>query len=294
VDFESMLLHEIGHSLGLGHPNLASESGLLGAKMNGTTSTDGANDAFDLDAGPDGLYGSHDDIRGDDVNLHWFHRATNDPFDPANVAGAVDSTTYSVRAADLPAGDSFATNADRSVAKLSRYDQPSSEAVMQQMTFYDETQRTLGADDVAGIRYAASGLDELEGTADDYTLNLIYNGLVPPGDPNTDVIIDFDNSQAVVAASISDGVFISDGTAGESGVLSGDIVPGMGGDYDATGPGGGDQELRHMAITETAIYFNTRFNWYFNQTLIPEPATLSLTIPAGVMILRRRREARNC
>ena len=283
VDFESVLLHEMGYANGLGHSNLASESGLAAAQANSTRSTDGANNVFDVDFGPDGLYGSHDDIRGDDVNLHWFHKATNDPFDPANVAGVVDSTTYSVRSADLPVGDNFATNADRNVAALGLYGQPSSEAVMQQGAFYGETQRTLLADDVAGIRYAAAGCDELAGTADDYTLNLVYNGLVAPD--GADIVIDFDNSETAFAVAYVSGVFLFDDT-GE--VLDAEAEDN--GDGGLIGGGSGDQAPRHAAVVDASIYLNSGYNWYFNETLMPEPATLSLMVLAGMVILRRRRE----
>ena len=129
VDFESVLLHEIGHCVGLAHANLASESGLSGADRNYTKSTSGADGSYGLDSGADGLRGSSDDLRGDDTNLHWFHIQTNDPFD---IAAIVDSSTYSRNLADLPPGDTYAANADRSVSSLLGV--PNSEAVMQQGT----------------------------------------------------------------------------------------------------------------------------------------------------------------
>jgi len=69
-------------------------------------------------------------------------------------------------------------NADRDVAE-DIFNLYNTEAVMQQGILYDEAQHTLGHDDVAGIRYAMSGLDELAGTPDDYTISLTYAGLNP-------------------------------------------------------------------------------------------------------------------
>lgn len=171
-DFESVALHELGHCLGLAHPNASSESGLGGADMNYTKATTGANNVFDINPGPDGVIGSRDDVRGDDVNLHWFSMSTNNPFILDSI---VDSTTYARDTANLPAGDSYAANADRQVSSLLGV--PGSEAAMQQGTGSDEAQRTLVADDVATLRYAMSGLDEIQGTNDDYTLNLVYRGI---------------------------------------------------------------------------------------------------------------------
>lgn len=222
-DFESVMLHEMGHSLGLSHPNLASESFLNGRDQDYTKSTKGANDVFDIDAGADGVIGSRDDIRGDDVNLNYFRIADNDPF--ATDLGVVDSTTYSRDIADLPVGDSFAANADRSVANLMGYG--NTEAVMQQGTYIGETQRTLAADDVAGILYAQSGLDEIAGTLDDYSITLDFVGNML----GADIMIDFDNAQTGFAVSQSSGTFI-----------------------------GAD----HVAITQSSIFFNTGFNWFFN------------------------------
>ncbi|RMG57903.1 MAG: hypothetical protein D6722_24220 [Bacteroidetes bacterium] len=129
----------MGHSLGLAHVNLATESGLpAGPDRNYTKSTDGINNTFDITIGGDALRGSADDIRGDDVNLHYFRMADNDPF---GLAATVDATTYSRDLANLPGGDLFATNADRDVATALGY--PNTEAVMQQGAFYDEDQRTL-------------------------------------------------------------------------------------------------------------------------------------------------------
>jgi len=221
VDFESVALHEIGHCIGLGHPNLASESGLTGSGQDATRSTVGSNGSYDIDAGADADQGSADDVRGDDVNLNWFRVVDNHPF---LIGAVVDATTYSRQLGDLPPGDLYSANAGRVVAPDLGF--TGTEAVMQQGTFLDEAQRRLAADDVAGIRLARSGLDELQGTADDYTIELEY-GTNPGG---CDVVLDFDDSRTGFAVCSTGGVAVSG----------------------------------HAAITTAEIYFNTGFNWYFN------------------------------
>jgi hypothetical protein len=47
---------------------------------------------------------------------------------------------------------------------------------MQQLIFGTEVRRTLGVDDMVQRRIANSGLDGIQGTADDYTLKLTYVG----------------------------------------------------------------------------------------------------------------------
>ncbi len=81
VDIESALLHEVGHCIGLAHPNAATESALSGADRNYTKVAEGTNGVFDLNSGADGVRGSADDVRGDDVNLHWYLAASNNPFE---------------------------------------------------------------------------------------------------------------------------------------------------------------------------------------------------------------------
>lgn len=228
LDFESVSLHEIGHCLGMAHPNLASESGLTGGDRNYTRTTTGANGSYDLDDGVDDVRGSLDDVRGDDENLFWFRKSNNNPF---TIDTVVDSTTYSRDLADLPAGHSFAANPDRNVSNtLAVY---GTEAVMQQGTFYDEAQRTLGHDDVATLRYAASGLDERESggpanrnTMDNYSVVLEYGGI---SDSNCDI------SMSIVTGSglgvcIAGGVFISS---------------------------------THVAINSATIEFGDSYNWFF-------------------------------
>lgn len=200
VDFESVALHEVGHCIGLAHPNAATESGLPIAERNYTKATDGVNNVFNLGVGTDAVKGSADDIRGDDVNLHWFRMTNNNPF---TIAGTVDSTTYARDTGMLPGGDSFAANADRMVAGL--LGAGSTEAVMQQGSFSDEEQRMLNHDDVATLRYARTGLDSIAGTADDYTVTLTYAGMTTA----CDLVLDFDNTETGLAVCQTLGTFLT-------------------------------------------------------------------------------------
>lgn len=200
VDFESVALHEVGHCIGLAHPNAATESGLSPGDRDYTKATAGLNDTFDLDAGTDTVIGSSDDVRGDDENLHWYRMSNNDPF---TVAETVDSSTYARDTASLPPGHLFAANASRDVATLLGHG--SSECVMQQGSFFDEVQRILGHDDAATLLYARSGLDSVSGNGDDYTVELTYAGQTT----SCDVVLAFDNSETGFAVCQVSGSFLS-------------------------------------------------------------------------------------
>ncbi len=200
VDFESVVLHELGHALGLAHPNLAGDTGLSGDDTEYTRATDGPNNTEELNMGSDALRGSGDDIRGDDGNLHYFNVGLNDPF---VLGDTVDLSTYSRNVADLPQGDSFPANAERNVADLMGY--ADTEAVMQQGTTLDEAQRTLCADDVATIRLAMAGLDGTQGTPDDYRIVLEYAGLTT----SADMVVSFDNSRTVFAVTFTTASFLA-------------------------------------------------------------------------------------
>jgi hypothetical protein len=246
IDFESTALHEVGHCLGLGHPNLSTESGLTGNLMNYTKSTDGADNVHNVDDGADDVIGSHDDVRGDDVNLHWFRISNDDPF---TLAGVVDGTTYSRNVANLPSGHLFPTNADRTVAAALGYG--NTEAVMQQGAFYDEDQRRLTTDDVATFRLGMSGLDLVAGTADDYNVVLSYAGFTT----SCNLILDFDDAQSSFAQCNSGGTFLV--------------------------------ANQHVAVTTARLYFNTGYNWFFNDVPQATPtATATVTATPTVTATR--------
>jgi len=228
VDFESVLLHELGHCIGLAHSNLASESGLPTADQDYAKSADGGSNTFDLAPGTDGLKSTGDDQRGDDVNFIWYENGSNDPFEIN--ASVVDSTTYSRALTNLPTGDTFAATAERNNA--SAFGASFTEAVMNQGTLLSEEQRLLTADDVSALRYAQSGLDSLAGTSDDYTLELNYAGSVPS--PSCDINVSFDNAQASFAVCQASTLRIGGFSSNDYRIVAADV------------------------------YFNTGFSWFFN------------------------------
>jgi len=184
VDFESLVLHELGHCTGLDHPNLGEQDGVSGADTDYTSTGDGANDTFSFDSGADTVIGSKDDQRDDDQNLHWFRKGVNNPF--LEVVSP-QSSNYSRDVADLPVSDAFVANAGRDVGALLGF--ADTEAVMQQGQYYDEDQRSLQADDVATYKMGMTGLDETASTADDYTINMVYGG-IKADTSNCDIVIE--------------------------------------------------------------------------------------------------------
>ena len=200
TDIFGTMVHEIGHCLGLAHPALSPPPGTPTKGKKYTASTAGPNGKFDLDPGPDGVGGTSDDERGDDVNLSYFKRADNNPFTlPED--GVFDSSTYSRDPGDLPSGSRFSTMGDRTVAVSEAFQLENIEALMVTGGSLKpgQVRRALGADDVAGIRYAMSGLDEIQGTSDDYTLKLEYIGV----EDEADILIRFDGKSSYAAAQIS-------------------------------------------------------------------------------------------
>jgi len=243
-DFESVALHEFGHCLGLGHPNLGFQGGVSSNNTNFTAANSGADSSFGFGVGADGIIGTADDIRGDDVNLHFFNPANNNPFSEPEI---IDSSNYTRDLAQLPVGDLFPANADRSVSNTNRYLAPNTEASMQQGTFNAEIQRTLSHDDVATLRYAQSGSDGIAGTADDYTVNLQYGGI--SADPSCDINVAMDATQTGFAVCKSSATFL--GT--------------------------------NLALTGADIFFDPNDDWYFNNSA-PCSESVALTPSEWKMI----------
>ena len=243
-DFESVLLHELGHCIGLNHPTLSSESLLNGTDRDYTKTMRGANNEFDLHPGLDGVIGSNDDQRGDDINLFWFHRESNDPFFNAPI---VDGTTYSRDLQNLPPGHLFAANANLKTAQSLGWE--NSKAVMQQGIEPRETRRALSMDDVATLRLAMSGFDQTAGTGDDYTLALEFAGAFPNITNPPDIVISF-NSTGFASCEINAIELRPD----------------------------------HFVIRKANIFFNNNIKWFFNDISNAKPnLTITTNNASGVV-----------
>jgi hypothetical protein len=212
-DFESVALHEVGHCIGLAHPNLGSQSENLdpdrgpirvdpvsGTDTELTNAADGADDLYTRDYGVDGIPGTADDGRGDDVNLHWFFIGENNPF--VRSSADVDSSTYSRDLADLPMGDSFPINASDETGPGLGF--PNTEAVMQQGSPNGQAQRDFSVDDIATLDFARSGVDRSAGTGDDYTIQAVYGGVKS----GCDVNLAFDDARTGFAVCSVGGTFV--------------------------------------------------------------------------------------
>ncbi|MEM6792842.1 MAG: hypothetical protein AAF725_02605 [Acidobacteriota bacterium] len=156
----SVVLHEFGHcGVGLGHTNWrdTSHTESLGAAS--------------FSVGADNIFGSADDrpapLPGTRV-LHWFRSADNDPF---TFSPPVDRTTYSRRIIDLPSGSSWPANANLGVGLL--LGRQSTQAVMYSALQRGASYRGFTADAVNTVLFAASGVDEIAGTSDDYTIRFV-------------------------------------------------------------------------------------------------------------------------
>lgn len=189
LDYESFLLHEMGHCLGLDHNVLGPSE--VGCSVNGTcvnhpalffvNSTPGANGLRDTLAGLDGARGTGDDVRLDDVNRHWYRAFSNFPFVEPPVA---DRTTH-VQSGSLPPGDLYA----EAVANFSPCTQgsatsntgaangvPTTQDVLFPILCGSNAVRDLSPNDRTTLRIARAGLDGVAGTADDYSVRLVFQG----------------------------------------------------------------------------------------------------------------------
>jgi uncharacterized repeat protein (TIGR01451 family) len=237
VDFESVLLHEAGHCIGMDHNALGpSEIGTQDfnhPQLYFANAKRGADATFDTTAGADGVRGTRDDLRDDDVNISWFRKGVNDPW--AMPAGTIDRTTFSVNLSDLPGNFNFVElassfapcNGGQPNSSLLNA-KPSTQNTMFPVLCTNNFLRDLAPDDLTTLRIARAGTDGMQGTGDDYTMRLQYVGI----SSNCDIVVQFVNNAGFAFCQVG-----------------------------ASGPPGGD-----LTITTAFAKFQNTVDWHFNQS----------------------------
>jgi uncharacterized repeat protein (TIGR01451 family) len=235
VDFESVLLHEAGHCLGMDHNALGpSEIGTQDfnhPQLYFSNAKRGVNNTFNTTAGADGVRGTRDDVRDDDVNISWFRKGVNDPW--ALPSGTIDRNTFGVNLADLPGGFNFVElassfapcNGGQPNSSLLNA-KPATQNTMFPVLCTNNFLRDLAPDDLTTLRIARAGTDGQQGTADDYTPRLQYVGI----SSSCDIVVQFVNNAGFAFCQVG-----------------------------ASGPPGGD-----LTITTAFARFQNTVDWHFN------------------------------
>lgn len=103
-------------------------------------------------------------------NVSWYRRADNDPFKIDDPPTPIDRNTFTRSLTFLPAGSSFAANANRVVGEQMGYQK--NQNLMYSQAAVGSKVLGLNADDVNMVKMGMTGEDRLVGGGDDYTLQL--------------------------------------------------------------------------------------------------------------------------
>jgi hypothetical protein len=241
-DVEAVLAHEIGHTLGIGHAESTPMAlGGLAPGFGVAPARRGANGVVDALPGADGIFGTEDDWRGDDVNVMVFPLTTpgNTPFEVPVVA---DRTTMTSDRALRSNPNSWPFVAWAPVAVSLGL--PPTSSVMIAAYGVGGVTRRPSAQELTMLKYAESGIDGLAGTTDDYELFLY---VVPPATPS------HDRPEGCIVISISPDDRFAGALAITFPVGSWSFVePCFAGTAECIGL--------------TAIRFNPDYNWHFPTT----------------------------
>ncbi len=211
-DFEGVLLHELGHCIGMDHVTYGpSEVGGGSPLLYFANAGAGTNATINATIGADNVRSTRDDARSDDVNFNWFRSGVNNPFDA--LPAIIDRTTYSISTANLPGGHNFVElgtsfgpcNGSQPDSSTLR-GQPRTQNTMFPVSCGNNLLRELSRDDATLLRIARAGVNGVQGNADDYTATLSYVGQTS----NCDIVIGFANTtgyaQCDVGATIGGGL----------------------------------------------------------------------------------------